>query len=61
MKEEEAPDYLFVYGTLRKGMDNPVKDHIMDDVDWIGEAQVKGKLYDIGNYTGAVPVNDVVV
>jgi gamma-glutamylcyclotransferase (GGCT)/AIG2-like uncharacterized protein YtfP len=56
--KDEAPDYLFVYGTLREGIHNPVKDRIIDDVEWIGQAEIKGELYDIGSYTGAIPAND---
>lgn len=50
----DAPNYLFVYGTLRKGFDIPVKKQIINDVEWIGESEIPGALYDIGNYPGAV-------
>ena len=52
------PVYLFVYGTLRRGSEAPVLKLIKDAVEWIGFAQVKGKLYDIGDYPGATPLED---
>ena len=50
----KEPNYLFVYGTLRKAVNNPVKNQIIDYVVWIGEAEIEGIMYDIGNYPGAV-------
>lgn len=58
MKNEE-PYYLFVYGTLRTGLNHPVIREIKDDVEWMGESFIKGKLFDIGNYPGAVKDIDV--
>ena len=54
----DEPNYLFVYGTLRKAVNNPVKEQIIDDVEWIGEAAIEGILYDIGNYPGAIPATN---
>ena len=53
MKAEES-NYLFVYGTLRTGFANPVRKEIMDDVELIGQAVIRGRMYDIGRYPGAV-------
>ncbi|MBC7829995.1 MAG: gamma-glutamylcyclotransferase [Chitinophagaceae bacterium] len=50
----EEPDYLFVYGTLRKGGNNPVTKEIINDLEWIGEAEIKARMYDIGKYPGAL-------
>ena len=55
MRVEEA-HYLFVYGTLRTGLGNPVRQEIKADVELIGEAVIRGKLYDIGRYPGAVRI-----
>jgi pyruvate carboxylase len=52
--ETISTHYLFVYGTLRKGVDIPINKKIADDVEWIGVGQLKGSLYDIGSYPGAV-------
>jgi pyruvate carboxylase len=53
-----ATYYLFVYGTLRTAINNPLYQKIKDDVEWIGESEVQGELYDLGNYPGAVPSHD---
>ena len=47
--------YLFVYGTLRKGFSLLIPEKIAADIEWVGYSSVKGKLYDIGKYPGAVP------
>jgi gamma-glutamylcyclotransferase (GGCT)/AIG2-like uncharacterized protein YtfP len=52
------PIYLFVYGTLRTGVGNPVRKEIMYDVELIGQSVIRGKMYDIGRYPGAVPGAD---
>ena len=49
--------YLFVYGTLRRNLVSPVLETISEHIDWVANARVKGALYDIGNYPGAVPVD----
>lgn len=54
----ETPAFLFVYGTLRSEMLNPIKEQITADVEWVGEAEIRGCLYDIGTYPGAVPAHD---
>jgi len=47
--------YLFVYGTLRKGFSLSIPETIAADIEWVGYSEVKGRLYDIGKYPGAVP------
>ena len=47
------PNYLFVYGTLRTGVGNPVRKELMYDVELIGQSVIRGKMYDIGRYPGA--------
>jgi gamma-glutamylcyclotransferase (GGCT)/AIG2-like uncharacterized protein YtfP len=49
---------LFVYGSLRKGFQNPVFNYIHDYFDFVGNARVKGLLYDMGDYPAAVPSQD---
>ena len=50
--------YLFVYGTLRKDFDSPILEKISRNVEWLGGAVIRGKLFDIGKYPGAVPLNE---
>ncbi|GEO11956.1 gamma-glutamylcyclotransferase family protein [Segetibacter aerophilus] len=49
---------LFVYGTLRRGFHNPAYKYISKHFVEVGEAQVKGKLYDLGEYPGAVATDE---
>jgi gamma-glutamylcyclotransferase (GGCT)/AIG2-like uncharacterized protein YtfP len=57
----QQPSYLFVYGTLRTSIEIPVKEQIRGHVELIGEAEIKGKLYDMGGYPAAVPAGDGVI
>ena len=47
---------LFVYGSLRSGFRNPAYQYLSDYFMLIGEAVVKGKFYNKGEYPVAVPV-----
>jgi gamma-glutamylcyclotransferase (GGCT)/AIG2-like uncharacterized protein YtfP len=47
-------DYLFVYGTLRKGYDLPLKRKIGEGWIYIGRARIKAGLIDLGKYPGAI-------
>lgn len=49
---------LFVYGSLRSGFHSPVYEYISRFFKFIGEAQVKGKLYDMGNYPAGIASNE---
>jgi len=49
---------LFVYGSLRSGFRSPVYEYISRFFKFIGEAKVKGKLYDMGSYPAGVPAED---
>jgi len=49
------PDYLFVYGTLRKRYDLKLKDRVKDNLRYVGQAKIGAALYDLGKYPGAVP------
>lgn len=52
---ETQPSYLFVYGTLRSKVDIPVKTEIGKSWELLGESEIKGKLYDMGDYPALVP------
>lgn len=49
---------LFVYGSLRSGFKSPVYEYISRFFTLRGEARVKGRLYDLGEYPAGVPVNE---
>lgn len=51
-------DYIFVYGTLRKDSKNQMYYILARYADFIGEGRFMGKLYNIGEYPGAVSSND---
>ncbi len=54
MSKKDNPYYLFVYGTLREGVEVPFKKKLAGDMEFVGRSQIQGKLYDIGDYPGAV-------
>ncbi|HVM86711.1 MAG TPA: gamma-glutamylcyclotransferase family protein [Puia sp.] len=47
-------EYLFAYGTLRKGYRLDLKKKVAEDIEYIGTAKVKAVLYDVGTYPGAI-------
>lgn len=49
---------LFVYGSLRSGFHSPVYEYISRFFKFIGEAKVKGRLYDMGSYPAGVSTED---
>lgn len=49
---------LFVYGSLRSGFRNPAYQYLSQYFHLVGQAVVKGRLYDAGNYPVAVPAHD---
>jgi gamma-glutamylcyclotransferase (GGCT)/AIG2-like uncharacterized protein YtfP len=52
------PEYqLFVYGSLRRGFQHDAYEYIRRYFTYVGEASVKGLLYDMGEYPAAVPAN----
>jgi gamma-glutamylcyclotransferase (GGCT)/AIG2-like uncharacterized protein YtfP len=52
--------HLFVYGSLRSAFRSPAYEYISRFFDLIGEAKVKGSLYDMGEYPAAIPADDEV-
>lgn len=55
---EKKIHHLFVYGSLRSGFRHPAYEYISRYFTLVGEAKVKGYLYDMGNYPVAAPTND---
>ena len=49
---------LFVYGSLRSGFRSPVYEYISRFFTFVGEAKVRGKLFDMGSYPAGLPTND---
>jgi gamma-glutamylcyclotransferase (GGCT)/AIG2-like uncharacterized protein YtfP len=50
--------HLFVYGSLRSGFHSPVYEYISRFFKFIGEAKVKGKLFDLGSYPAGIATSD---
>lgn len=50
--------YLFVYGSLLSGFNQPAFEYIRRYFTLVGPAKVKGELYDLGSYPAAVPSMD---
>ena len=49
---------LFVYGSLRSGFRSPAYEYISKYFIFVGDARIKGKLYDLGEYPAAIPVTE---
>lgn len=49
---------LFVYGSLRSGFRSPAYEYISRFFRLVGEAKVRGKLFDMGSYPAGIPTND---
>ena len=49
---------LFVYGSLLSGFKSPAYEYISRFFNLTGKAKVKGRLYDMGEYPAAIPVNE---
>jgi gamma-glutamylcyclotransferase (GGCT)/AIG2-like uncharacterized protein YtfP len=47
-------EYLFVYGTLRRGHDNRYAQRLDGEARYKGEARVNGTLYAVKHYPGLV-------
>ena len=48
------PEYIFVYGTLRKDSPQPMARLLVSHSQYIGEASIQGALYDLGRYPGVL-------
>lgn len=49
---------LFVYGSLRSGFRNPVYQYLTKYFHLMGEAVVKGRLYEMSDYPVAAPTDE---
>lgn len=49
---------LFVYGSLRRGFKSPAYEYISRFFNFVGEAKVRGKLFDMGSYPAAISTNE---
>jgi gamma-glutamylcyclotransferase (GGCT)/AIG2-like uncharacterized protein YtfP len=49
---------LFVYGSLRSGFKSPAYEYISRFFSFVGDAKVKGRLFDLGNYPAGVPSDE---
>jgi gamma-glutamylcyclotransferase (GGCT)/AIG2-like uncharacterized protein YtfP len=47
-------DHLFVYGTLRRGLNNRFARLLSEHAQFLSGARVPGRLYDFGRYPGAI-------
>jgi gamma-glutamylcyclotransferase (GGCT)/AIG2-like uncharacterized protein YtfP len=54
---EQTP-FLFIYGSLRQGFNNPAFAYISQYFSLIGNATVQGKLVDMGQYPVGVPTTE---
>jgi gamma-glutamylcyclotransferase (GGCT)/AIG2-like uncharacterized protein YtfP len=50
--------HLFVYGSLRRGFRSPAYEYISRFFSFVGDARVRGKLFDMGSYPAGMPTND---
>ncbi|QJD77965.1 gamma-glutamylcyclotransferase family protein [Spirosoma rhododendri] len=48
------PTHLFVYGTLRVTFTNPAAVQLRQVCQYVGEGLMPGRLYDLGDYPGAI-------
>ncbi|MCI0400228.1 MAG: gamma-glutamylcyclotransferase [Gammaproteobacteria bacterium] len=55
---KEAKKYLFVYGTLRKALAYPLHRILAMHAEFIGDAILAGRLYDVGDHPAVVPSID---
>jgi gamma-glutamylcyclotransferase (GGCT)/AIG2-like uncharacterized protein YtfP len=51
----ESTPFLFVYGTLMKGSAEDWQEKVAAEL--VGRGSINAKLYDLGDYPGAIPVD----
>lgn len=49
---------LFVYGSLRSGFRSTAYEYISRYFIFVGDARVRGKLFDLGSYPAGIKTND---
>mgnify|MGYP001153932848 CR=1 FL=1 len=52
------PDYIFVYGTLRRGIESPMAVVFGRYCEYISDAYMMGRLYQVGAYPGAIETDN---
>lgn len=50
--------HLFVYGSLRSGFKSAAYEYISRFFDYVADAKVRGKLYDLGEFPAGIPTNE---
>jgi predicted GNAT family N-acyltransferase/gamma-glutamylcyclotransferase (GGCT)/AIG2-like uncharacterized protein YtfP len=50
---------LFVYGTLRRKAEHPVRQGLLEEWRLLGTGTFRGRLYDLGRFPGAIPSNEI--
>ena len=55
---DTGSDYLFTYGTLMKGYENPLADQLKSQSTFIGYAHMAGLIYLVSWYPGAIYLPD---
>jgi gamma-glutamylcyclotransferase (GGCT)/AIG2-like uncharacterized protein YtfP len=50
--------HLFVYGSLMSGFKSPAYEYMSCYFNLVAPAKIRGKLYDMGEYPAAIPVNE---
>ena len=56
--KDAAVNQLFVYGSLRSGFKSPLYEYISRFFTFVGEARIRGKLFDMGSYPAGVSTRD---
>lgn len=51
-------EFLFVYGTLRQAHQNPMARVLEHEARYVGQGHIRGVLYDLGEYPGAVCIEE---
>jgi len=52
--EQDSPVHLFVYGTLRDDPAHEMYRVLARDAEFVGDGALEGRLYDFGQYPGAI-------
>ena len=60
MSKSDHATCLFVYGTLRKAVGHTMHRILARDARFIGDATLRGTLYDLGTYPGLVTAGDAI-
>ena len=49
-----GPQYIFVYGTLKRNIANPIGAMMRAHANYLAEAIIAGRIYDLGPYPGLI-------